>query len=142
MHQEGAMAWRKLCQEPIFHPQGDRGAHAGAGGSRLGCCQVVMGAAQGGAGVLPGPHAWSCSAPCSSLAPMPGPALLHAPTSSAELCSSRHWQVLVLISCPRAGDGATKARHLPDDLHHHYDESVFPPPKLSHTELQTALVGR
>lgn len=42
MHQEGAMDWRKLCQELIFHPQGDRGARAGAGGSR----QVVMGAAR------------------------------------------------------------------------------------------------
>lgn len=42
MHLEGAMAWRKLCQEFILHPQADRGAPAGAGGSRqgsaAGCC--------------------------------------------------------------------------------------------------------
>lgn len=81
-----------------------------------GCCRVVLGAAQGEAGESLGAR--------SSLAPMPSPALLHAPTSSAELCSSRHWQILVLTSCPRAGSGATKARHLPDDLHHHYGESV------------------
>lgn len=75
-----------------------------------------MGAAQSGAGGSLGAR--------SSLAPVPGPALLHAPTSSAELCSSRHFQVLVLTSCPSAGDGFTKARHLPDDLHHHCGESV------------------
>lgn len=85
----------------------------GLGGAGRG---VLPGAAQGEAGESLGAR--------SSLAPMPSPALLHAPTSSAELCSSRHWQILVLTSCPRAGNGATKARHLPDDLHHHYSESV------------------
>lgn len=36
MRLEGAMAWRKLCQELIFHPRADRGAPAGAGGSKQG----------------------------------------------------------------------------------------------------------
>lgn len=60
------MAWRKLCLELILH------LHTGEPlqglGEQAGCCQVGMGAAQGGAGGSLGAR--------SSLAPIPGPALL------------------------------------------------------------------